>query len=63
MAACHIIGRTRRQRSIQMRKFFALSALTIPAMLCASQPVEDENAAAAVAAQRPNALSVALERV
>jgi hypothetical protein len=37
-----------------MKKFFAFSALTIPAMLCASQPLED--------ALQPSAVKVAQER-
>ena len=37
-----------------MKKFFAFSALTIPAMLCASQPLED--------ALQPSAVEVAQER-
>src|SRR5215472_8451931 len=44
----------RRLRRTPMKKFFAFSALTIPAVLCASQPLED--------ALQPSAVKVAQER-
>src|SRR5215472_6752164 len=45
---------SRNSEARDMRKFFAFSAFTIPAMLCASQPLED--------ALQPSAVKVAQQR-